>query len=220
MIRRILISIAALLAAGPLLAADAEQALRDFLESTDSIQASFTQVIYAPDEEIIEESNGMLSISRPDRFRWDYDDPEQLIIADGKKLWLFDIELDQISVADQAESMVGSPAALLGGGARALDDFVIDGQFRADDIAWLRLRPRQPQSDFETISVAFHGGQLHAMELNDALGQRTRVLFDDMTTNTTLEDSLFVMQVPEGVDVIDNSVVGDAEKIAVRNADE
>lgn len=173
-----------------------------FVGSALTIQAEFVQQIYSSSGEMVEESAGRLAISRPDRFRWEYDEPEQLIVADGQKLWLYDIELDQITISEQAGNLIGSPAALLAGDENALDGFDVLKQFTADNIEWTRLQPRESGSDFHLISLGFSGGTIVAMELQDALEQVTRMRFSSVKTNTALADDLFAIDVPEGVDVI------------------
>ncbi len=179
--------------------------LQQFLQETSSFRAGFEQEIYSPTGELIELSAGTLSISRPGRFRWDYDEPAQTIIADGEKLWLYDIDLDQVTVGTQSENLVGSPAALLGGGASALDDFIQAGNFESDGLVWTRLQPKEEQSDFAAISIAFKNDALFAMELTDALNQLTRVRFLEPESNIELAPALFDFEVPEGVDLIDNT---------------
>jgi len=177
-------------------------AFDEFLTSAKTFQAEFLQEIYSAGGEIVEESAGRLSISRPGRFRWEYDDPEQLIVADGEQLWLYDIELDQITVSEQAENLAGSPAALLGGDENALDDFNVLKQFMVEDIEWTRLEPKNANTDFRSISIGFRDGLIVVMELKDALEQTTRIRFSDVTMNAELADDLFDIEVPDGVDVI------------------
>ncbi|HTE41066.1 MAG TPA: outer membrane lipoprotein chaperone LolA, partial [Steroidobacteraceae bacterium] len=91
--------------------------LDEFLQSLQTLQADFRQLLRDGQGRLIEESQGTLAIQRPDRFRWDYREPhEQVIVADGKKLWLYDVDLEQVTVRPMEQSLAGTPASLLSGG--------------------------------------------------------------------------------------------------------
>ena len=178
--------------------------LAAFVASTSTLAAGFEQRIYN-DGQLVEESNGTLVLSRPGRFRWEYQVPEQLIVADGARLWFYDIELDQVTVNDQDSDIAGSPAALLGGDPEALDGFRDAGRHSVDGIDWQVLEPRDEASDFERISIGFRDGGLVAMELSDSLDQLTRISFSDVTVNEPVDARAFEVAIPPGVDVIDRT---------------
>lgn len=183
--------------------------LAEFLSDARSLEASFEQEIYSADQaQLLESSSGTVVIERPDRFRWSYDTPEQLIVADGQRISFFDIELDQLTISPQQDSLAGSPAALLGGGQAALAAFEVLGQFESADVSWVRLRPLAEDSDFERVSLGFaRNGDLSGMELTDALGQTTRVRFANYRVNEPIDETLFTLVVPDYVDVIDKTIL-------------
>lgn len=181
--------------------------LADLLGDARSVSASFEQEIYAAEDgSLVEASSGTLVIARPNRFRWTYDDPEQLIIADGEKIFFYDVELDQLTISDQGDALAGTPAALLGGGADALAGFRVIGDYEAGGLQWTRLKPVTDQPDFERITLGFTGtGELAAMDLGDALGQTTRIRLSDYVADPSIAAGTFALDVPDWVDVIDKT---------------
>ncbi len=207
--KRTLITLATLLVAYAA-NAGAGTPLADLLGDAQSVSASFEQEIYAAEDgSLIEASAGTLLIERPDRFRWTYDDPEQVIVADGRKIFFYDVELDQLTISDQGDALAGTPAALLGGGEAALAGFKVIGEYEAAGLQWTRLEPVTEQPDFERITLGFTGtGELAAMDLADALGQQTRIRLSDYQPDPSIPDGAFKIDVPEWVDVIDKSESG------------
>ena len=123
------------------------------------------------DGEVTDRASGTLSIARPDRFRWDYQKPYlQTIVADGKRLWLYDSDLQQVTVRALEQGLGSTPAMLLSGAGKVGDAFAAAGVETKGDWTWCRLTPKQDGSDFEQVSLAFtRGGELAAMELRDKL---------------------------------------------------
>lgn len=177
--------------------------LREFFSGIETIRGGFRQVLFDARGEAVEASAGELAIAKPGRFRWHYTDPyEQLIVADGEHIWLYDVDLEQVTVREQTDSLSQSPAMLLGGDRTALDGFRYLGSYSRDGDDWLRLEPVAPESDFRYVSLAFAGGELEKMELADALGQVTRIEFSTLEYNEPLDAALFSFEPPPGVDVI------------------
>jgi len=175
-----------------------------YLTPLTTLSANFSQVVRNRDGDIIERSQGSLAIRRPDRFRWEYREPnEQTIVADGKRLWLYDRDLEQVTVRTLTEGLGSTPAMLLSGGGDIGAAFSGDGVQTAGDWTWCRLKPRQADSDFESVSLAFDAkGELAGMELRDKLGQSTVVEFSSVRRNQRLDDALFQFEPPPGADVI------------------
>ncbi len=177
--------------------------LRDFFADIDTIRGGFRQVLFDSRGEAVERSAGEFAILKPGRFRWEYTEPyEQLIVADGENIWLYDADFEQVTVREQTNSLSQSPAMLLGGDAGALEAFRYLGSYTRDGRDWLRLEPVAPESDFRAVSLSFTGGELEMMELTDALGQVTRIEFTELVTNDSLDAALFTFEPPPGVDVI------------------
>jgi outer membrane lipoprotein carrier protein len=197
---------AALLAVAPgaHAAEDAVAVVERFLDGLQTLQADFVQVVRDRQGQITDRSYGTLRLSRPDRFRWDYREPYvQTIVADGRRLWLHDDDLQQVTVRPLEGGLGATPAALLSGSGDVSALFAAAGIDEADGWRWCRLTPLQAGSDFERVSLAFTaGGELAAMELRDKLGQSTRVDFESLRRNPSLDDALFRFTPPKGVDVI------------------
>ena len=198
--------LAALLAASTAFAqaGDAVARVDAYLASVKTLTASFSQVVRSRDGDIVDRASGTLSLSRPDRFRWDYQKPYvQTIVADGRNLWLYDSDLGQVTVRPLEQGLGSTPAMLLSGSGKVGDAFASAGVQVQGDWTWCRLRPKQDDSDFEQVSLALDKrGELAAMELRDKLGQSTVIEFGALRRNPSLDAALFKFQPPPGADVI------------------
>jgi outer membrane lipoprotein carrier protein len=142
-------------------------------------------------------------MQKPGHFRWDYAPPaEQVIVADGERLWMYDVELEQVTVRALDEALNSTPFALLSGAAPIEDAFTVTSQSEREGWQWFELQPKQEQPDFKRLRVAFQGETLKAIELEDALNQRTRLTFEQLERNATLDPGAFQFTPPPGVDVI------------------
>lgn len=204
--RRILAGLALVLAvAAPVRAGapDGYERLVSFLERTHTMRADFQQEIVRGMDQPAEASTGTMALERPGKFRWDYAQPyERAVVADGRQLWLYEADLEQVTVRPLDAGLGETPAALLTGERAALDRFEHVKSWMADGLAWVRLRPRSADSDFESVAVAFAGEVPARLELVDRLGQTTRLVFSRASLNPHLAANLFTFEVPEGVDVI------------------
>jgi outer membrane lipoprotein carrier protein len=183
---------------------DAVARIDAYLGSFRTLSANFAQTVRNSEGQPTERASGTLALSRPDRFRWDYRAPYlQTIVADGERLWLYDSDLEQVTVRELESGLGSTPAMLLSGSGRVGDAFESAGVEKRGDWNWCRLRPRDPQSDFESVSLAFDArGELAGMELRDKLGQLTVIEFTDVRRNPSLDASLFRFTPPPGADVI------------------
>lgn len=177
--------------------------LRQFLDDTETLQANFFQELLGPDGEVIELASGTLSIKRPGRFLWRYAEPiEQLVIADGTNLWIYDVELEQATVTLLDDVAAASPAMLLSGEAALDEEFDVIESFDADDVRWVRLAPKSESSDFRQVLIGFRGEILSELRLLDGLDQHTTIELVDLEINMDLADTVFDFLPPPGVDVI------------------
>jgi outer membrane lipoprotein carrier protein len=183
---------------------DAVARVDRYLATLKTLSANFSQVVRNRDGQVTDRASGTLSIARPDRFRWDYQEPYlQTIVADGKRLWLYDSDLQQVTVRALEQGLGSTPAMLLSGAGKVGDAFAAAGVETKGDWTWCRLTPQQDGSDFEQVSLAFtRGGELAAMELRDKLGQATVIEFGAVKRNLPLDDKLFRFEPPPGADVI------------------
>lgn len=176
-----------------------------FLNEVNSLEANFRQIVLSPEDELIEESTGRVWLQRPGRFRWNYSEPfERVIVADGERLWLYEADLEQVTIRPLSAGLGATPAALLTGDAGVLDQFVYAGRSQRDGIDWITLRPREADADFDAITLGFDGRELASLALSDRLGQKTLVDLSAVTKNPPLPEERFRFEVPEGVDVIGN----------------
>ncbi len=177
--------------------------LESFIFEIDTYKANFEQTLYDEDSEPLQRSVGSLQLKRPGRFVWTYTEPEeQHIVADGTRLWMYDKDLEQVTVNSIDERVAGTPLALLMRATPLEDSFAVEELGAVEDIDWLELTPLVESSDFEQIFVGMNKGELAALELRDNFGQATQIVFSDFESGIELSDDLFVFTVPDGVDVI------------------
>jgi outer membrane lipoprotein carrier protein len=185
-------------------AADSIAQVDAYLARLSTLTATFVQVVQDKQGQVTERATGTVSISRPDRFRWEYQQPyAQTIVADGSKLWLYDPDLEQVTVRSLAQGLGATPAMLLSGSGRVGDAFTAGPIERQRGLTWYRLVPGQKGSDFERVSLGFDGrNELAAMELVDKLGQTTTIEFSRVKRGAALDAALFRFVPPQGADVI------------------
>jgi outer membrane lipoprotein carrier protein len=205
--KHVLLSFASLILAQalPVAAATADGVARmhAFLADVHSLKADFTQVVLDSNLKQVKESHGTLSIKRPGRFRWDYSKPNpEIIVADGKRLWLYDVELQQVTVKPLNDTLAASPAVLLSGSNDVEKSFMVEDQGDKDGLAWVDLKPKVKDTDFEDVKLGFKGDDVAVMELKDNLGNLTRISFDHLQRNLEIGDATFTFAPPKGADVI------------------
>jgi|SRR5215831_2119718 len=182
---------------------DAYARLDEFMHGLQGLQAEFHQVVRDSQGRTIEESGGTLALARPNRFRWDYREPHpQVIVADGTKLWLYDPDLEQVTVRRLDQSLAGTPAMLLSGEGDLRASFRVENIERRNGTDWLNLIPKRADTDFKQVRLGLRGNLLVAMELSDKLGQITELEFSRVQRNPPFDDNRFVFTPPQGVDVI------------------
>lgn len=203
--KRILLSLALSVFALPLTAGPTGGVVRmhAFLEDVHSLKADFTQVVLDSNLKQVKQSNGTLSIKRPDRFRWDYAKPNpEVIVADGKRLWLYDVELQQVTVKPLNDTLAASPAVLLSGSNDVEKSFSVEDLGAKDGLEWVNLVPKVKDTDFENVRLGFKGDDVAVMELKDNLGDLTRITFGNLQRNVPVADDAFKFTPPKGADVI------------------
>jgi outer membrane lipoprotein carrier protein len=180
--------------------------LRYFFSDIDTFEASFGQVVLDESLEAIDDGKGKMWIKRPGLFRWDYDPPEaQEIVGDGERVWIYDVELEQVTVRNQQAALGRTPAILLSGTGDLEQNYAIIDIGTQGRFDWVNLVPIDEESGFTEIRIGFEDNRLRLMELLDNLGQRTRMSFIDLKENEPIPDSAFDFVPPAGVDVIDES---------------
>jgi outer membrane lipoprotein carrier protein len=199
-----LVAAALLIAAASAAQADAVDTLREFVRDVKTGKAQFTQTVTSPDGAKKKSSSGTFEFARPNRFRFAYTKPfEQLIVADGQKVWIHDTDLNQVSSKKVDQALGTTPAALLTGGS--LDkDFELSAQPAKDGLEWAQAMPKQKEGAvFQSLRVGFRGKELAAVEIVDSFGQRSRLDFANVVANPALPADAFKFTVPKGADVIE-----------------
>ena len=183
--------------------ADGYERLDRFFEKVTTFKASFIQVVLDENLLALEESSGLLWIARPGRFRWDYESVHgQSIVADGEVLWLYDVELEQVTRRAQESAIGQTPAVLLSGGQQYRKDYNVTILGRQGAVNWISLVPKLSDGSFAEIQLGFEGETLRLIQLLDELNQITRVTLANVVENEPIPDSVFRFVPPTGVDVI------------------
>lgn len=186
------------------LAAESAEARVDrYLAGLQTLRAEFAQQVLDPQGELRERADGTLTLQKPGRFRWDYREPAgQLLVSDGKTLWLYDEELEQVTVRAVSDSLSTTPAMLLAGQGRVGDSFKVEDLGTADGLELVGLVPLRGDTDFRGVRLGLRGGELARMELVDRLGQTTVIDFTGIERNPVLPAGFFTFEPPAGVDVV------------------
>jgi outer membrane lipoprotein carrier protein len=189
-------------AVAPATAASLER-FSDFLKGTQSARGGFEQQIRDRSGRLVQESRGTLAFQRPGKFRWVYEKPyAQVIVGDGQKVWIYDQDLNQVTVKRLDSALGSTPAALLAGSNDVTRAFDLSDAGRRDGLEWVEARPKDKEASFDRIRIGFGAAGLEAMELSDSFGQATVLRFKSLQRNPRLEPSLFRFSPPKGADVI------------------
>ena len=206
--RLLILAVMFLLSMGSTMAATNEpksgaDSLRQFFREVNSFSARFKQIVLDESLKPVQESSGTLWIERPNKFRWDYDKPyKQQIVADGKRLWVYDVGLQQATVRDLTGGLTDTPAMLLAGKGQLEDNFTIQSLDAPDKLTWVQLKPRSKDSGYDDIRIGFAQGKLRVIEMVDGFGHTTRVTLESPRENVHIESDRFNFKPPEGVDVV------------------
>ena len=188
------------------LAADSgTEKLIAFVQTVETFKANFKQTVTDQRGQLIEQARGQFVLERPGKFRWDYEQPyPQHIIADGERVWFYDVDLEQVTVKSQQEALEDTPATLLSGKALPQDKYVLTDIPSKDGFLWVELVPKDKESNFQTVTLAFDpkGGTLRQMIMKDSFDQSTRLIFSLTKENIKLSPDEFVFVPPKGVDIV------------------
>ena len=177
--------------------------LTSYLNNLHTFKANFIQSVFTANNQVKQKSNGVIIVSSPDKFYLEYNEPYKLIyVADGKKLWSYDEDLEQVVVKEQGNVLINTPAMLLGNPKDLTKSYNIEKAGVVEGFLWFELTPKQENNNFETVGLAFKDSKLVAMEMKDNFGQTTRLLFESVIKNSTLTKNQFKFVPPKGVDVI------------------
>ena len=171
-----------------------------------TLRAEFSQVVLDENLVSLEESSGRFWIARPGQFRWDYNSPfKQQIVADGSRIWVYDIELEQVTVRNQESTLEHTPAMLLSGSGDVTSNYTVEDLGRQGSIDWVSLRSRSSGSNFSEVQLGFENDTLKLIQLLDQLDRVTRIVLSRVEKNPSIPADLFSFKVPTGVDLIEDS---------------
>src|SRR5690606_11855123 len=168
------------------------QRLTQFFDKTTSLRAQFEQVVTDNRGQKVQEISGTMQVLRPGKFRWDYRQPyQQEIVGDGTRIWLYDPELNQVTVRNMSRAIGSSPAALLAGSKEVERNFTLRDLNAGDGLEWVEATPKEPDSGFDLVKLGFGKLGLEQMELLDSYGNLTTIRFSSMETNPGLGQQIF-----------------------------
>jgi outer membrane lipoprotein carrier protein len=186
--------------------AQAQTPLDSYLEHLKTLRAEFSQVVTDGRDRQVQQAAGLLIIVRPGRFRWeltpDGGASPQLMVADGKNLWFYDQDLEQVSVKSAATALTATPASLLSGDGDIRELFTVSAAGRSDGFDWVLVSPKHSDADFREARLAFAKSELKRMVLKDKLGQTVRLDFLTSVRNAPVADAEVQFAPPAGADVI------------------
>ena len=187
-------------------------ALDAYLGNVKTLRTEFTQVVTDAQGQVVQQARGVLAIKRPGRFRWELT-PDggvapQLMVADGRNLWFYDRDLEQVSVKSAATALTATPASLLSGDGKLTEFFEVRADGRRDGLDWVRVVPKRADADFREARLAFKGkdAELKRMVLKDKLGQTVQLEFVSSARNAPVPDSDVSFTPPAGADVIGTAI--------------
>ena len=177
--------------------------LRLRLAELDSLTAGFEQTVYAAEGDVLQQASGEMQAARPGRVRWQTNPPmEQLIVSDGHTLWLYDPDLEQVTIKPFEEDLSKTPAVLFIGDLAALEQSYTVTMEELDNSSLFTLMPVSTDSLYEKVTLSFQGNTPTAMALWDSLGQKTNIRFHNVQLNPSWMPTQFIFAPPEGVDII------------------
>lgn len=189
--------------------ADARAHLDSFARDLNALSGRFEQKVFNADASLRETSVGTLDMQAPRLFRWEYETPyQQLVVADGTHVWLYDVDLEQVTVRRQADEEAQSPLVVL------TDPASLDQRYRVTEVGrdagldWLRLTPREEGTGFEFAELGLDAQGLQRMRMADGLGGSSEITFSGWQRNPGLSGDRFRFAPPTGVDLI-----GDVDSI-------
>lgn len=182
--------------------ADGVSALQSFVSEVKSGRASFTQTVTSPDGKRKKTSTGSFEFQRPNQFRFSYGKPsDQVIVGDGKEVWVYDPDLMQASVRNMDQALGATPVALLAGGDLS-KDFTLKAQPAVGGVEWVQATPKRDGAGLQSLRLGFKGRELSALEIVDGFGQHSVMQFSAVEVNAKVPAERFRFTPPAGVDVV------------------
>ncbi|MDO5059094.1 MAG: outer membrane lipoprotein chaperone LolA [Neisseria sp.] len=181
--------------------AGAIDALKKFNQDADGLSGSFTQTV--KNKKKTRTSGGSFQILRPGLFKWEYSKPyKQTIVGDGQNIWLYDVDLKQVTKTNQSKAISGSPAAILSDKNALETSYSLSEDGSANGIDYVLAKPKKGNAGYQFIRIGFKGDDLAAMELKDGVGNQTSITFSNLNTKPNLSRGAFKFSAPKGVKVL------------------
>jgi outer membrane lipoprotein carrier protein len=204
LIRMLLLAALSITSVSALAAEDASaQRLTALRNQAKTISARFSQLTLDSRGTQLQETAGQLVLKRPGLFRWNTDAPmEQLLVSNGEKVWLYDPDLEQVTIQTLDKRLTHTPALLLSGDVSQIQENFEISHKEGGNVVDFILKPKSKDTLFDSLRLSFRSGVLNDMQLIDTIGQRTNILFLSVKMNEAVDDKLFSFEIPEGADVI------------------
>jgi outer membrane lipoprotein carrier protein len=181
---------------------EVEDRVNRALSTLDNLQADFKQTVLDDHKKVVQQSSGTVSISRPGKFAWIYQHPyEQQIIADGKELWVYDVDLDQATVKPMESGLATAPIMVLMNNQKVETQFDVSELGQRKYLYWVELVPKKSDMEYSTVYIGLKDDEIKAMELRDPFGQSTQIVFENLRKNVVFDPKTFKFEAPPGVDV-------------------
>ncbi|GAB4304527.1 MAG: outer membrane lipoprotein chaperone LolA [Methylophaga sp.] len=181
--------------------------LTQFVENIQTFSAHFEQKVLDPKGQLLEQAEGEFQLARPGKFRWDYQQPyPQQIVADGKRIWFYDVDLEQVTVKSQQEALADTPATLLSGQIVPAEKYHIQNLPSDDGLLWVALTPKEADANFQAVILVFDNDSLKQMIMRDSFDQQTQLTFSQVQENPVFDENTFRFTPPDGVDVVGDGV--------------
>ncbi|NQD91566.1 outer membrane lipoprotein chaperone LolA [Pseudomonas sp. CrR25] len=181
----------------------AVQRLTQLLNQAQTITARFSQLTLDGSGTQLQETAGQLALKRPGLFRWHTDEPmEQLLVSNGEKVWLYDPDLEQVTIQTLDQRLTHTPALLLSGDVSKIRENFEISYKEGGSVVDFTLKPKAKDTLFDNLRLSFRSGVLNDMQLIDSIGQRTNILFLNVQMNEALDDGQFSFDIPPNADVI------------------
>ena len=175
-----------------------------FLDGLDTFSADFEQTLIDTAGEVLETTKGTVQLRRPGMFSWSYSEPYvQEIISDGKTLWIYEEDLEQVTISDASITVEDTPALIFSGHYNITEHYVINELENDAGLDWLELTPRNLEAQYRALRLAFSGAELTGMVLFDSLGQTLLISFENSKRNPSLKREMFSFTPADNIDVID-----------------
>jgi len=183
--------------------------LASLLNAVHTMKADFIQKVYDNHGKVIQTSQGKMALDRPGKFRWQVTKPiPQLIIANQTRLWIYDSDLEQVTIRPLTQAAGDTPALLLSHVGTSLEtDYAVKPLDKTgSSLTWFQLTPKNTENMFASVQMGFKQNEISEMRLEDHLGHITAITFTQTQTNVALPGAQFTFKAPAGVDVIDETL--------------